>query len=69
METNWKAVGQAFENTGTDLRVECENMEVACEEDDKFEIVYHQYALLLNMVNVQRKAINALFDTIDEEMM
>jgi len=64
----WKALSQAFENIGSDLRHECENMEINCEIDDRFERMYILYAMLLDMLKSQRKFISTVFDEIVNEI-
>ena len=62
----WGAVGQAFENLGMELHVECENMSTNCDDDATFEQLYVNYVQLLETVKVQRKIISNRFDEIAE---
>ena len=62
----WKALGQAFENIGDDLRIACENMEINCEANEEFEEMYILYAMLLDGLKTQRRFIGTVFDEIDE---
>lgn len=63
----WKALGQAFENIGTELMYECENMETNCEVNEEFERMYILYAMLLDGLKTQRKFISTVFDEIADE--
>lgn len=64
---NWKALGQAFENIGTELMCECENMETNCKSYEAFERTHILYAMLLDGLKTQRKFISTVFDEIADE--
>lgn len=66
MENKWKAMGQAFENLGMELRVECENMESNCLEDSKFERLWGHYVQMLETIKINRTVISNLFEELDE---
>lgn len=62
MIRKWKVLGRIFENLGTDLMYECENMETNCEAEESFEEMYILYAMLLDTLKAQRRFIATAFD-------
>jgi len=63
-ETDWNAIGQAFENIGMELRTGCENMATNCSVDDEFMQLYVNYVQLLESIKVQRRVIQNRFNEI-----
>jgi len=62
----WKALGQAFENVGSDLLIDCENMGTLCENVKAFEELYSLYAMMLETIKAQHHFICTRFDEIDD---
>lgn len=63
----WKVLGEIFEDMGSNLMVECENMETNCEFDESFERMYPLYAMLLHTLKEQQRFIATVFDEIAEQ--
>jgi len=64
----WKVLGRIFEDLGSELWVECENMETSREIDESFDEMYPLYAMLLHTLKEQRRFIAAVFDEMAGEV-
>lgn len=62
----WAALSQAFENLGNDVALACENMETTVEVDNRFDVLYIVYVVLLETMKTTRQVIANKFDEIDQ---
>jgi len=62
----WRVLGQIFEDLGSELMYECENMETNCKADESFDRMYPLYAMLLHTLKEQRRFIATVFEEIAE---
>lgn len=61
----YEVLGQAFEDLGTTLSDDLENLGETAEDNEQVAPLYTMYAMLLNMLSVARTSIAFAFDEID----